>query len=71
MTIFEEVRKRHDMTQKEMAKELDLKLRTYQSYERGEKMPPYEVMINILVMRGTVEDNRLAMKLFNIVENQK
>lgn len=70
MTIFKEVRINNEKTQQQMAYILDVPLRRYQSYERGERTPPYEVLMNILNFRGRTEDKKLANILKDLI-NEK
>ena len=70
MTIFKEVRINNEKTQQQMADILDVPLRRYQSYERGERIPPYEVLMNILNLRGRTEDKKLANILKDLI-NEK
>lgn len=70
MTIFKEVRINNEKTQQQMANILDVPLRRYQSYERGERTPSYEVLMNILNLRGRTEDKKLASILKDLI-NEK
>lgn len=67
MTIFKEVRINKEKTQQQMANILSIPLRRYQSYERGERIPPYEVLMNILNIRGRTEDKKLANVIKDLI----
>ena len=67
MTIFKEVRINKEKTQQQMANILGIPLRRYQSYERGERIPPYEVLMNILNIRGRTEDKKLANVIKDLI----
>lgn len=67
MTIFKEVRINKEKTQQQMANILSIPLRRYQSYERGERIPPYEVLMNILNIRGRAEDKKLANVIKDLI----
>lgn len=67
MTIFKEVRINKEKTQQQMADILSIPLRRYQSYERGERIPPYEVLMNILNIRGRTEDKKLANVIKDLI----
>lgn len=47
-----ELRKKAELTQKQAAEELGLKLNTYGSYERGERTPDYKTMDHIREVLG-------------------
>lgn len=42
-----EARKRKQFTQKEVAEHLEIKLRSYQQYEGGQRRPDYETLVKI------------------------
>lgn len=70
MTIFKEVRINNEKTQQQMADILDVPLRRYQSYERGERVPPYETLAKLLNIRGRDKDKELANILIELI-NEK
>lgn len=71
MSIFKETRLILGLTQKDMANKLNVKYKTYLSYEQGYKMPPYKVVSCLLKIRNKGTDLELAKILDSMLENRR
>lgn len=69
MTIFKEVRINKEKTQQQMAEILEIPLRRYQSYERGERVPNHETLAKILYIRNKGQDRMLSEILNNLIKD--
>lgn len=52
-------RKKLKLTQRKMAEKLNIKFRTYLSYEYGERQVPVEICIKILELSGEENDIKI------------
>ena len=69
MTIFKEVRIKEEKTQQQMAEILEIPLRRYQSYERGERVPNHETLAKILYIRNKGQDRILSEILKDLIKD--
>lgn len=66
MTIYKKYRLENNLTQKEMAKKLNININTYTNYENGRRGMPYNLLADFLLLRGYAEDIKLAKILKGI-----
>lgn len=57
---LQELRKENKMTQKSMAEFLEIKVRSYQSYEGGDRRPDYEKLVALADYFGVTTDYLLG-----------
>ena len=66
MTLLKQYRLENKISQKEMAKKLNINVYTYVNYETGRRRIPYNLLADFLELRGNEDDLKLAMILKGI-----
>lgn len=67
MTLFKQFRLKNNLTQQEMADDLKISLHKYRKYELGEKILPYKLLAEFLLLRGGKNDIKIANTLYETI----
>lgn len=68
MTLYKKFRIENELSQKEMAKKLNISINAYRNYELGIRTMPSEILIKFLELRNCGDDYKLVEVLKEIYQ---